>query len=205
MQQQADAYYRALSCPGVPRRLIALALLGVIAGCGGSSGPLPTGIMPAVSTDLTASGRADQFDSADAPPCARIEEPKTPTHLAMYQELNRYRAENGLQPLLYSQTLEAAADSHVEDLWVRDFFSHTNPDGEDPGDRAYRAGFCHWYVGENIAAGQMSVQHVMQAWKDSPHHDVNMLEPEYVYVGMGFSTDTFGRRYWGQAFAYDLP
>jgi len=205
MRQQAHIDYRALSCPGVPHRLIALALLGVIAGCGGSSSPLPTGIVPALSADVTDSWPEDQLDSADAPLCARIEEPITPTHLSMHQELNRYRAENGLEPLLYSQTLETAADGHVEDLWLRGFFSHTNPDGEDPGDRAMRAGFCHWYVGENIAAGQTSVLHVMQAWKDSPHHNANMLEPQYVYVGMGFSTDAFGRQYWGQVFAYDLP
>jgi len=186
-------------------RLIVLALLGVIAGCGVSSSPLPTSAVPAVDADLAHVWPEAGLDSVAAPACAQVGEPKSPTHLAMYQELNQYRVENGLQPLLYSQTLEAAIEDHVEDLWVRGFFSHTNPDGEDPGDRAIRAGFCHEYVGENIAAGQTSTQHALQAWKDSHSHNANMLEPKYIYVGMGHFTDTFGRQYWGQAFAYDVP
>lgn len=192
-------------CPHVPHRHIVVALFGVIAGCGVSSSPLPSGNMPVIDGDAAYLWPTDQLNLVNAPACAQIEEPKTTTHLAMFQELNRYRVENGLQPLLYSKTLETAIEGHVEDLWVRGFFSHTNPDGEGPGDRATRAGFCHLYVGENLAAGQTSTQHALQAWKDSPPHDVNMLEPNYVYVGMGHSTDAFGRQYWGQAFAYDLP
>jgi len=180
--------FRVLGCT-----LITAALLGEIAGCGVSSSPLPAGVEPVIDANLTYLWQTNQLDSADAPACARIDEPETAIQLAMYNELNRYRAENGLPPLLYSKTLETAIEGHVEDLWGRSFFSHTNPDGENPGDRALRAGFCHKYVGENIAAGQTSVEHVMQAWKDSPPHNVNMLEPKYVYVGMGYSTDQFGR------------
>ena len=204
-QQQRYAYYRAILYPGVTRRLMVVALLGVIAGCGVSSSPLPSGVVPVVDSDAAYLWPADQLNSANAPACAQIDEPTTSTHLAMYRELNRYRVENGLQPLLYSKTLESAIEGHVEDLWVRSFFSHTNPDGEDPGDRAVRAGFCHWYVGENIAAGQPTVQRVMVAWERSPSHNENMLVPDFVYVGMGHFVDPTGRHYWGQLLAFEYP
>lgn len=144
-------------------------------------------------------------DRPNAPLCADIGEPGTNVHQALFDALNAYRIENDLAPLVYSTTLETAADAMVADLYERNFFSHTNPDGDGPGDRALDAGFCHQYVGENIAAGQDTVSQVMQAWKDSPSHNLNMLEPDYVYVGMGYYTDPTGRRYWAQEFAYDLP
>ena len=73
------------------------------------------------------------------------------------------------------------------------------------GQRALDADFCSKYVGENIAEGQTSVDAVMLAWKNSPHHNENMLHEDYVYVGMGHYVDPTGRQYWAQEFALDVP
>jgi uncharacterized protein YkwD len=145
------------------------------------------------------------LDSRAGPACASIGQPRTTTHRELFDALNNYRIASGLRPLFYSQTLEKAADHEAQDLWVRNFFSHSNPDGQGPGDRALEAGFCHKYVGENIAAGHTSVEQVMEAWKASPSHNANLLDPDYVYVGMGISTDARGRKYWAQEFAFDVP
>jgi uncharacterized protein YkwD len=150
-------------------------------------------------------GTTDVAGDIDAPSCADVGTPATLTHKAVFDALNYYRIENGLQPLVYSKALEAAGDAHVRDLYVRDFFDHVNPDGQGPPDRALEAGFCHQYVGENIAAGQRSVARVMEAWKESPPHDANMLEPDFVYVGIGHYTSPTGREYWAQEFAFDYP
>ncbi len=141
----------------------------------------------------------------EGPSCLEVALPSDSVHAAMFEALNRYREENGLAPLIYSGKLEEIADAHARDLWQRSFFDHINPDGLGPGDRAVQAGFCHEYVGENIAAGQTSVESVMRAWKNSPSHDRNMLLSQYVYVGMGFSRDPNGRLYWAQEFAFDVP
>ena len=141
----------------------------------------------------------------NSPACIQEGDPATPLQQAMFDALNQYRAVNGVAPLIYSKTLEAAGDAQVKDLWVRDFFSHINPDGLNPGQRAVAAGFCHEYVGENLAAGQSTLQRVMTAWENSPGHNANMLEPAYVYVGVSYSVDTNGRYYWAQEFAYELP
>jgi len=140
-----------------------------------------------------------------APPCIQVGVPRSDLHREMFEQLNDYRVSNGLEPLTYSIKLEETADLHVADLWQRGFFAHINPDGQNPGDRAMEAGFCHKYVGENLAAGQKTVDRTMSAWINSPTHNENMLETEYVYVGMGYSIDPNGREYWAQVFAYDVP
>jgi uncharacterized protein YkwD len=152
----------------------------------------PTGILPTSGTSGT---------TVDSGYCEPTTTPRTTTHQAMLEALNNYRVANGLSELLYSPTLEAAADAHAEDMFVRSFFDHTNPDGDGPLDRAIAAGFCSpRYVGENIAFRQWTVTQVQQEWQDSPGHDANMLTAEYVFVGMGYYRDVFGQKYWVQLF-----
>ncbi len=181
-----------------------VASLLLVTGCFSSADPLDSGGNTTIETALGLDG-TQVASATPAPACAQFGQPASDVHLSMLQALNDYRAENGLKPLVYSKRLEAAANGHVQDLYLRKFFDHLNPDGKNPGQRALDAGFCHRYVGENIAAGQVTVQAVMQAWKNSPGHNANMLEPDYVYVGMGFFIDPTGRPYWGQEFAYDVP
>jgi len=196
--------YRAALSRGY-RIVGALLVCCMLTGCG-QVGTLPVAEEAAdFDSDVLAVGLQENLPTVTGEPCLQVGLPRTTTHQELFEELNRYRAERGLAPLVYSAVLEQTIDAHVTDMWQRDFFSHINPDGENPGDRAMRFGFCHGYVGENLAAGQKTVQLAMQAWKDSPSHDTNMLESGYVYVGIGFFVDPTGRRYWGQTFAYELP
>ncbi|MBI4580711.1 MAG: CAP domain-containing protein [Planctomycetes bacterium] len=176
-----------------------LSLLGIL--------PDPTDLLN-VDTQSAASDNLSGFDASAPIPdddCLGLGEPEDATHQALLEALNDFRAANGLPPLVYSRRLEAAADAQVRDLYERDFFAHINPDGEPPGLRALDAGFCHEYVGENLAAGQKTVEAAQQAWENSPPHRQNMLEPHYRYVGVGVYQDPTGRMYWAQEMAYDLP
>lgn len=183
---------------------MAVLLIAAVGGCGPQGTALPP-LTPTANTQVQDPFPTDLLDARAGPTCARIGRPKSSVHQEMFEALNTYRIANGLQPLYYSQALEKAADDQAQDLWVRGFFSHTNPSGEGPGDRALSAGFCHQYVGENIAAGYATVPQVMDAWKASPGHNANMLDPDFVYVGMGYSFDARGRKYWAQEFAFNLP
>ena len=53
----------------------------------------------------------------------------------VFDLVNQIRAENGLEPFVYNVTLAETARAHSQDMIDRNFFSHTNPDGEDPFDR----------------------------------------------------------------------
>ncbi len=140
--------------------------------------------------------------------CEAIGQPVDAVHAEMYRVLNAYRTNNRLPALAYSKTLEAAADAHARDMWQRGFFEHENPDGDGPGERALAAGFCHEYVGENIAEGDglATVAEVQAGWVASPGHNANMLNEPYRLVGMGHYYDPMSRyHYWVQDFALPNP
>ncbi len=189
--------------------LAAMLLSALLTGCG----TLPAGVLPDTTDSLTESLQTptadpSSLDAATAPipadDCLALGQPSDEMHKDMFDALNAFRVANGLPELVYSRRLEAAADAHVRDLYERNFFAHINPGGDNPGQRALKAGFCHEYVGENIAAGQKSVEAAQRAWEDSPSHRENMLEPQYYYAGVGFYQDPTGRMYWAQEMAYKL-
>lgn len=188
---------------GRSRFLAGCAVLWVLTGCvpvgepqGSVDVPLPVTGGPTSSDSVTIAGSHTPLAACEGsgPPMGAV-------HREMFLAVNAYRQQNGRSALRYSRTLEAAANAHAQDLYVRDFFDHTNPDGLGPGDRALQAGFCHDRVGENIAAGQTSVSEVQEGWERSPGHKANMLYPYYEWAGMGHYVSPDGRHYWVQVFA----
>jgi hypothetical protein len=57
------------------------------------------------------------------------------------------------QPLAWDPELIDAAQAHSQDMNDNNYFSHTSPGGEDPGDRITAAGYDWTSWGESIAAG----------------------------------------------------
>src|SRR5690625_2787672 len=102
------------------------------------------------------------------------------------QELNSFRAEEGLQPVVYNYDIQAGADIRAGETGIE--FSHTRPNGEgfssafENPNEAIRM--------ENIAGGYSTVSAVFQGWKDSEGHRANMLIPDLKSVVLGLnSTD----------------
>jgi uncharacterized protein YkwD len=79
--------------------------------------------------------------------------------------------------------------SHVgdaaADMVDRNYFDHTNPDGEEPWDRMERAGYTWSSAGENIAAGNGTATATMDQWMNSPGHCRNIMSGDFVDVGVG--------------------
>jgi len=111
---------------------------------------------------------------------------------------NAERQKAGCPPLSNSKTLRRVATAHSEDMAARDFFSHTNPDGQDPGDRAAAAGY-DGYAGENIAMGYRSAEAVVEGWMDSSGHRANILNCSSTEIGVGVADSPRGL-YWTQMF-----
>jgi len=107
-------------------------------------------------------------------------------------------------PLEMDETLRSVARGHSTDMGARNFFSHDNPDREDPFDRLEEAGFTGaqpW--GENIAAGSSTAEAVVDQWIHSEGHCENIMLPDYTVIGIGYAYDgdsDFGH-YWTQNFA----
>src|SRR5205823_12641271 len=105
------------------------------------------------------------------------------------------RAERSEAPLNADPRLQAAAQSHVNELVADDYFAHVSPSGVTPVDRIRATGYLPgpelgYLIGENLAWGTLSLstpQAIVEAWMASPEHRANILESRYVDTGIGIT------------------
>ncbi len=108
--------------------------------------------------------------------------------------------------LTLNETLTCSSRAHSQDMAVRDFFDHENPDGLSPFDRMEEAGYSFRSAGENIAYGQPDPESVMEGWMDSPGHCQNIMGENFTEIGIGYffqedpDSRRGGRGYWTQNF-----
>jgi len=114
--------------------------------------------------------------------------------------VNVERAKIGCTPLILDQPLAKLAEDFSKDMAQRDFFDHTDPDGDDPWERAKLAGISN-LGGENIARGQADAAAVMVAWMNSPGHRANILNCDFKTLGVGAYFGASGP-WWTQDFGY---
>lgn len=109
------------------------------------------------------------------------------------QLLNDYRAENGLDPLTVNRKLVETAQKKADELCTSGKWSHERPDGRPF--ETITEGIVNFYrFGENLGMGFDTNEQVMQAWKDSPTHNKNMLEDYWLEVGIA-SNECGGKNY----------
>lgn len=111
--------------------------------------------------------------------------------------------------LSLSGVLSCTSRAHSQDMALRDFFEHDNPDGDSPFDRMAAAGYQFRAAGENIAAGQRGPEEVMESWMNSPGHCKNIMSGDFTELGVGYFTkggpeQPGGRGYWTQNFGRPL-
>lgn len=132
--------------------------------------------------------------------------------IAMLASVNQARTENrscgedfypATEKLTWNCRIQIAAAAHAQDMAENDFFSHTGSDGSAASTRISRAGYVWSWAGENIAAGQYSVNDVMIGWLDSPGHCANIMSPAFSEFGFAYAEndDSYYTRYWVQNFA----
>lgn len=115
--------------------------------------------------------------------------------------VNAERAKQGLSALTLDQNLSAVAAAHSKDMAQRNFFSHTNPDGQSPFDRMKANGISYKTAAENIAVGQPSPEQVVSSWMNSEGHRKNILNGNFNKMGIGlYETQSGYRYYWTQCF-----
>lgn len=157
---------------------------------GTSTKPSSSAPAPEKTTDRTPPPRAPR-PSVSAPATAEAEV------LAL---VNEERAKAGCQPLRADKALNTLAEAFSKDMAARDFFDHTDPDGDTPWDRAEQAGISN-LGGENIARGQADAQAVMASWMASDGHRENILNCDYKTIGIG-AHFADGGPWWTQDFGF---
>jgi uncharacterized protein YkwD len=160
--------------------LPALVLLAVLAGCGGGGSDAPDSATVAGDGDGTSAGAAT---------CGLPE-----FRASLLARVNQVRA-TGAQcgtsgtfgpagPLVWNELLTQAAAAHSQDMSTGNYFSHTSQDGRTLAQRINATGYAWVLLGENIAAGQRTVDSVMDAWMGSPGHCANVMKPEFTEMGV---------------------
>ena len=127
----------------------------------------------------------------------------TPEDIAILNDVNQHRAENGLPPLVLSADLGDAANYHSEDMATNNYFDHQLSDGTGWSQNIRNFGYDqNTWRGENIAAGNSDPDATYQQWLNSPGHNANMLSPNFTSIGIGHASDPSSQwgNYWTQTF-----
>lgn len=174
-----------------------------------TSDPTPDASGDAGSDDADGSGDTEGSDEPDDGEDKTQGSDDTPDAGATGLEVEvvtrteQIRADNGCENgLTVNDRLVAAARAHSADMAERDYFDHSSPEGDGPGDRAAEAGYDAW-GGENIAFGYPTAQAVVDAWMDSAGHRANILNCGFVAIGVGAIADDDGAIYWTQTFGWE--
>lgn len=159
-----------------------------------SASPTPKAV-PSTRTPSSKPSAAPAPKPADPPPSSAAEE--------VIALVNAERTKEGCTAVRSNSRLTTAASRHSADMVSRDYFSHTSPDGSDPGDRITAAGYRWSTYGENIAKGQRTPAAVMDSWMNSPGHRANILNCAFKEIGVG-RQDSSGGPVWTQNFGAAL-
>jgi len=105
--------------------------------------------------------------------------------------IDRERTDRGLTPLRRDARLDAAAQIHVVEMVVGDYFDHLGTGGQTPVERAIAAGYRPpsgiGHFGENIAAAGRSLATPaasVASWMRSPTHRAQILDPSFRDTGI---------------------
>ena len=109
----------------------------------------------------------------------------------LLQLINQYRENNGVGPLILSDTLAVAAERHSKDMARYRFFAHETvsssyyPAGSQPWNRMAAEGYDYdTFKGENIAVGCEAAERCFELWRNSPPHNAAMLDGRYRVIGI---------------------
>ncbi|ETL45723.1 hypothetical protein L916_04238 [Phytophthora nicotianae] len=122
-------------------------------------------------------------------------------HSEMLARVNKERAAEGLPPVCGNKKLLSSSQRHSDDMAQNNYMAHDGTDGSTMSQRITDTGYKWSAVGENVAAGQVDVQAVMDAWMHSPEHRENIMG-EYTMVGVSYAynDNTEYKHYWTQDF-----
>lgn len=106
-------------------------------------------------------------------------------------------------PLRWNDVLANAALRHSQDMAHHNYFAHEGRDGRSVAERVKAEGYRWRRVGENIAAGQGSAQHVVQGWLSSPGHCANIMNGDFTEMGAAYIYEPHSEAgiYWTQVLA----
>ena len=145
------------------------------------------------------------FGLAMSIPSAYAQAGANPAEQLLFQSVNQNRAEHGLPPLAWDESLARAARAHANRMSREPGGTQHQYAGEpDLVARASQAGAQFSKVSENIAAVQGTPADIARAWMNSPVHRENILDPQLSAVGVGV-VEVQGTIYAVEDFSHTTP
>ncbi len=126
----------------------------------------------------TLNNRQDPRSRASANECSVADNDlvKTDKDKELFDLVNKYRVDNELLPLLWSEKLKNSSAWMVQDMLSNNRFSHADSLGRNVPVRYSDCGYAYIAWGENIYKGSDNPQNAFNWWKNSVEHNKNMLE-----------------------------
>jgi uncharacterized protein YkwD len=186
----------------LPRLVLVSVLLGVLLACN------RTGNTPKVSPNPTAPSQGSTPGLENTSTASLPSEAQTALRL-----INQARASGrnckddklnegffpAAKPVAWNQKLEASARNHSSDMREKNYFAHASPSGVTLQKRLEVVGYVWRLIGENIAAGQPTVERAVEGWIGSPSHCAVLMNAGFTQMGLarieGSSTNTY-KVYW---------
>ncbi len=172
--------------------LLLLGLTALLTACGGGSDSTPTiqeaaPLPTAATVSSPAAAATSSAPTASGDSSCGLNSPAGIQAEAL-QRVNAFRASGAVcggvaypaaGALNWNVNLLQAAKGHASDMATNNYFSHIGQDGRSPDQRVLAAGYSYTRMGENIAAGQTSVESAMAAWIASASHCQNMMTRDF--------------------------
>ncbi|MET9803257.1 CAP domain-containing protein [Streptomyces sp. NPDC006368] len=155
---------------------------------------------PARSATPSRTASATPERTVEQPNTDRLASKERAAEAAVLTLVNAERAKVGCSPVRPDADLASLAGAFSADMAARGFFSHTDPDGDSPWNRAAQAGVTG-LAAENIARGQSDAEAVMESWMNSDGHRANILNCDYKTLGVGVQFGE-GGPWWTQDFGF---
>lgn len=105
---------------------------------------------------------------------------------------NSARVEQGEKPLANNAQLAEAAKLKVRNMFDKQYWAHTAPDGTAPWYWFGQVGYAYADAGENLAKNFTTSDSTVSAWLASPTHRANVLKTEYQDVGFAVMSGMLG-------------
>ena len=120
----------------------------------------------------------------------------------IYWCTNAFRAYHGIAPLIWSESAVKAASYKSTDMAQNNYFNHLDLNGYGADHLLTSYGIKWSSCGENLAAGQADGIAAIAAWVSSKGHRTTMLNPSFIYmgVGAGFNQSSFYHSYYTQEY-----
>ncbi|UVI27288.1 CAP domain-containing protein [Paenibacillus spongiae] len=114
--------------------------------------------------------------------------------------VNLERTSRGIPALRESILLDWMAYYKAIDMRDKGYFGHVSPVYGNMGQQYTRFGIRWTAYGENLAYGYTTPQAVVAGWMNSAGHRANILNPNFTYTGVWYTTGGTLGRYWVQVF-----